>query len=84
MSNGVAMICNPVGGADRLIRSFENGIMLNEVSEAAIHGLLQQLVALPQQKILQMRTEAYRDAGKYYDRERYGEIVRKVLEDIRC
>ena len=82
MSNGVAMICNQVGGTDRLIRSFKNGILLKEASEAAVLDLLWQLAVLPQQRILQMRTEAYQDARIYFDIKQYHGGIRRILETL--
>ena len=77
--NGTPVFCNEIGGADTDIESRRNGVKIKSADVSAIQQALQQIVALPQAEIAQMKAEAYHLAEVKYSRQTYEECLEKLF-----
>lgn len=79
MSLGVAMICTQVGGADDLIDSNENGILLPDNEAETVYQALMSLLELSDEKLLSMKTKAYDTAYSHFRPGVYFEEMKDFL-----
>lgn len=80
MSMGTAMICNPVGGADSIIKNWFNGILVSLNTVEELENVLKQIINLNVNKILEIRTNAYNDACYYFSYKNYIDNLKTLLE----
>lgn len=71
MSYGVAMICNSVGGADRIINSMNNGVVTDSINANSLSEMLNKLTIMDKNNMLEIRKNAYKKAQLLFDGRNY-------------
>ena len=84
MSQGVPMLCTAVGGADMLIQDMKNGVLVPDNRYETIKEALIQISELPNEKLIQMKQNAYDTAEKYFDYHNYTDSIKKFIEETDC
>ena len=79
MSLGIAMICTRVGGADSLIETYENGVLLPDNDAETVYQTLVSLLDLSDEKILSMKNKAFATACANFRPEVYCEEMTAFL-----
>ncbi|USK84916.1 glycosyltransferase [Peribacillus asahii] len=80
MSYGVPMICNSVGGADALIDSMNNGIIVENYNVNTLTNLFSELTSYHEKDIIRIRENAYEKALTLFDRTNYKELFNQFLK----
>ena len=83
MRNGVAMICNRVGGADTMLASWKDGVVLDKPCKEEIIQTFVKLEELGSSGIQQMKTEAYKTAQSLFSRDMYRESLEELINSAR-
>ena len=79
MSNGVAMICTIVGGADLMVKHGINGILLPDNQETTLTQSLWSLIAMSDEEILAIRKNAYNTAKIAFNPDTYVEKLKAFI-----
>ena len=79
MSVGVPMICNSIGGCDAMIEDEKNGFLTDSCKTETLVALLQQIMEIPEEKILQMKKNAYEFAKTHFSGEFYASDLLKMM-----
>lgn len=80
MSLGVPMLCNRVGGAEKIIEDRVDGVLLDSVKVEDLSLLIEELCEMPSSSIQKMKQVAYSKANKVFDYRNYIEQMRTFLE----
>lgn len=83
MSNGVAMICNSVGGADLFINNMEDGIVIECVSEDLVIKTLTNIYEMNDSEIIQLRENAYSKSCDLFERKAYINEMESFLKSLK-
>lgn len=83
MSNGVAMICNSVGGADLFVDNMKDGIVIDDMSNLVLEDTLKLIYQMDEIDLLSMRINAYLKSKKMFERKNYIENFKVFLESLR-
>jgi glycosyltransferase involved in cell wall biosynthesis len=67
MANGVAMICNSVGGADRFVKHMHNGMVIESIDNQQLIEIFIKAISLKADEIYSMRNNAFITAKEYFD-----------------
>lgn len=79
MSVGTPMICNRIGGSDKVISSWDNGILINSTATKYICKILKKIYQLDDSEIKKIKLGAYRYAKENFTSEKYIDLVDKLL-----
>lgn len=79
MSLGVPMLCNRVGGAEKIIEDRVDGILSNSVKVEDLSLLIEELCKMPISSIQAMKHAAYTKANKVFDYRSYIEQMKTFL-----
>lgn len=86
MANGVAMICNSVGGADLIIDPMNDGIVIDHLDTNDITKTLLRLLDLDKDEILSIRKNAYTKAALMFNNTNYvdkiGYFINSLKEEL--
>lgn len=86
MSHGVAMICNSVGGADTIISHGIDGLIIDDMSEASLLNVMNEIMSMGAKNVFRMRMNAYEKARGLFSAEQYGKTLRQLIigENNKC
>lgn len=79
MSNGVAMVCNKIGGSDTVIEDGVNGFLTKTYEVEEIVKFLEKLIAMDKKEILNIRTSAHEYAFSNFDVDKNIEKIEKLF-----
>jgi glycosyltransferase involved in cell wall biosynthesis len=83
MANGVAMICNSVGGADLIIDSMNDGIVIDQLDTNEITKTLIRLVDIDKERIMSIRKNAYTKADFMFSNNNYVDKIGYFIKNLR-
>lgn len=83
MSNGVAMICNSVGGADLFVSNLEDGVIIESVTENLLVKRLTSILEMDSKEIIGVRKKAYSKSKKIFERKAYIEKMKLFFNDLK-
>ncbi len=81
MSNGVAMFCNKVGGAEEILTNGVDGIVIEHSDVKSIVEALQNIINLSEDEILAIRQNAMNKAVQLFSYENYVDKMKSFLQD---
>lgn len=79
MSVGTPMICNRIGGSDKVISSWKNGILINSMAPKHICRILEKIYQLNDDEIKEIKLRAYQYARDNFTSEKYIDLVDGLL-----
>lgn len=83
MSAGVPMLCNEVGGADSVLRSGVDGIVVPDLEPASVRGGLESACGMSDSELLRMKAAALNKSHELFEQERYRAGFSAFLESVR-
>lgn len=83
MSNGVAMICNSVGGADLFVNNMDDGIVVNGISTTILERTLRNILNMQEDEIIELREKAYNKSTILFERKNYNNRLKEFIESLR-
>jgi len=81
MSYGVPMICNSVGGAESIIDSMNNGVVIDNFNVDTLSDILDNLIQMDKNNILKIRKNAYEKAKLLYNGTNYKTTFSNFLRE---
>lgn len=80
LASGVPMLANCTSDIGYYIKDGFNGILINDMSKAAVKSSLERILGLSDDELAAMKINAYKTAVKYFDYRRYKERMKEFLE----
>ncbi|MDD4436550.1 MAG: glycosyltransferase [Tissierellia bacterium] len=81
MANGVAMICNSVGGADSLMTHLHDGMIIEGIDHQQIVEILTKALSLTVDELYNIKNNAFITAKKHFDRSDYCNLLAAFLKE---
>ena len=82
MSNGVPMLCNAVGGADTVLETGMDGIVISDMSEESLEGGIRAACSLDDNEIIAMKRAALEKALRLFEPSEYREPFSLYLDSL--
>lgn len=82
MSNGVPMLCNAVGGADTVLETGVDGIVISDMSDESIEGGIRVACSLDDCELIAMKRAALEKALRLFEPSEYREPFSFYLDSL--
>ena len=82
MSNGVPMLCNAVGGADTVLKTGVDGIVISDMSDESIEGGIRVACSLDDCELIAMKRAALEKALRLFEPSEYREPFSLYLDSL--
>lgn len=82
MLHGVPVICTHIGGCDTMVKSYINGVLVENNEEKTIELVLNKLLRYSSEEIYEIKQAALKEATMMFDMHRYSGELLVFLESI--